>query len=191
MRIGIDIDGVMVNIEEFMLDYGSKYFIRQNVNLVAPDGYDIHDIFDVSKEYEDEFWDKFIQIYLKKRPREFVGEVIRKLKSDGNKIFIITARSTENKYISAKKMQEDTIAWLKEYNIDYDEIIFTSDKVSACVDNHIDLMIEDSNSNIKAISEILPVIVFDAKYNKSANGRNIYRAYTWYDVYYQIHNNLI
>ncbi len=26
MRIGIDIDGVLTNVEEFEIDYGSKYF---------------------------------------------------------------------------------------------------------------------------------------------------------------------
>ena len=47
-------------------------------------------------------------------------------------------------------------------------------------------MIEDNVENINNLSKIIPVICFDAKYNKICKGKNIFRAYTWYDVYYQI-----
>ena len=30
MRIGIDIDGVLTDIERFQLDYGSKFFAKYN-----------------------------------------------------------------------------------------------------------------------------------------------------------------
>lgn len=30
MRIGIDVDGVLTNIERFQLDYGSKYFFENH-----------------------------------------------------------------------------------------------------------------------------------------------------------------
>ena len=31
MRIGIDIDGVLTNIEQFVLDYLSKYCVENNI----------------------------------------------------------------------------------------------------------------------------------------------------------------
>ena len=54
--------------------------------------------------------------------------------------------------------------------------------------NDINIMIEDKVENINNISKIMPVICFNASYNKSCKGNNIFRAYTWYDVYYQIIN---
>ena len=33
MRIGIDIDGVLTDIETFWLDYGSKYCVENNIPL--------------------------------------------------------------------------------------------------------------------------------------------------------------
>ena len=39
MRIGVDIDGVISDMSRFMLDYGSKFFSKQNVNLVNQDAY--------------------------------------------------------------------------------------------------------------------------------------------------------
>ena len=47
-------------------------------------------------------------------------------------------------------------------------------------------MIEDKVENINNISKEIPVICFNASYNKSCTSDNIYRAYSWYDVYYNV-----
>ena len=81
--------------------------------------------------------------------------------------------------------------WLKQNKINYDKIIFSpEDKFDTCKDNNIDIMIEDKVDNINKISKILPVICFNASYNKSCIGNNIYRVYTWYDIYYTIINKI-
>ena len=43
MRIGVDVDGVLTNLEEYQLKYGKKHF--KNVTDVDENGYDICDIF--------------------------------------------------------------------------------------------------------------------------------------------------
>ena len=50
MRIGIDIDGVLTDFEKWQLDYGSKYFLKYNKNIVNPDGYDSDTVFNVTNE---------------------------------------------------------------------------------------------------------------------------------------------
>ncbi len=45
MRIGIDIDGVLTDIEQWQLDYGGKYFSKYNKSVVNKDGYEITTIF--------------------------------------------------------------------------------------------------------------------------------------------------
>ena len=47
------------------------------------------------------------------------------------------------------------------------------------------LGVEDKTENINSISTKIPVICFDANHNKNLKGNNIYRAYSWYDVYYK------
>lgn len=191
MRIGIDIDGVLTDFEKWQLEVGSKFFVKYNKNIVNPDGYDSDTVFNVTKEMDSEFWHDYLYDYAKNEPaRKFAGEVIDKLKNKGYKIYIITARYlTDRNDDLGKEMRNIVIEWLKENSINYDKIIFSpEDKFEICKENNISIMIEDKAENINNISKIIPVVCFNASYNKVCNGKNIFRAYTWYDVYYQIIN---
>lgn len=191
MKIGIDIDGVLTDFEKWQLEVGSKFFIKYNKNIVNPNGYDSKDVFNATKELDSEFWRDYLYDYAKNEPaRKFAGEVIDKLKDKGYEIYIITARYlTDRNDDLGNNMRNTVINWLKENNINYDKIIFSpDDKYEICKENNINIMIEDRVENINNISKIMPVICFDAAYNKMCNGKNIFRSYTWYDVYYQIMN---
>lgn len=52
-------------------------------------------------------------------------------------------------------------------------------------------MIEDKTENINKISTKLPVICFDAGYNRQCVGKNIYRCYSWYDIYNLINDKKV
>ncbi len=190
MKIGIDIDGVLTDIEQWQLDYGSKIIFEQyNKNIRNSNGYNIKEIFNIEERLEDEFWEKYIYEYAIKEPaRKFSGEVTNKLKKDGNEIYIITARYfTDREDENGQKMRDIVINWLKENKIYYDKIIFSSEeKLDVCIKNNIDLMIEDKVENINTISKEIPVICFDSRYNKECKGKNIYRGYSWYDIYAKI-----
>lgn len=186
MRIGIDIDGVLTDIEQWQLDVGGKFFSKFNKSVENKDGYEITEIFNVSDELDSQFWNDYLYDYVTKEPsRKYASEVIKKLKDDGNEIYIVTARYLTNRNTAdGKKMREIVINWLEEQNIYYDEIIFSpEDKKENCKKYNIDIMIEDKVDNINKISSIIPVICFHAGYNKECNGSNIYRAYNWYDIY--------
>ena len=186
MRIGIDIDGVIIDIEKWQLDYGSKYYFEKygNVEIKDPCGFDTIDIFNYEKKDDDEFWDKHLEYYsINEKPRPFASEVIKKLKDDGNEIFIITARYSHEQ----EKMRNIVKNWLEQNKIYYDKIIFSyEDKLQYCIDNKIDIMIEDRPKNINDISKYIPVICYDAGYNEKCTGKNIIRAYSWYDIYCKI-----
>ena len=48
MRIGIDIDGVLTNIEQWQLDMGSKnIFEKYNKEIENANGYDLKEIFNI------------------------------------------------------------------------------------------------------------------------------------------------
>lgn len=190
MNIGIDIDGVLTDFEKWQLEVGSKFFFKYNKSIIVPDGYDSDTVFGASKNLDSEFWNEHLYDYAKKEPaRRHASEIIKKLQQEGNTIYIITARyltSREDKL--GKQMRKIVIKWLRKQRIYYDRIIFSpEEKLDICKENSIDVMIEDSKKNINDLSSSLPVICFDARYNQSCKGKNIFRCYTWYDVYFKIH----
>ena len=197
MRIGIDIDGVLTDIEKWQLDYGSKfYYENYNKEIVNPKGYETNDIFNSTVECDDLFWDKYFKEYsINVEARKFASEVISKLKQDGYEINIITARVSflsHSANIMTKEENEQIVKdWLKKNDIYYDNIIFSpEDKLDICLNNNIDIIIEDKVDNINKISTKIPVICFNAGYNEECKGENIFRVYTWYDIYNTIKNKI-
>lgn len=190
MRIGINVDGVLTDIERWQLDYGSKYFLSNHDRTIANHkGYEAMDVFNVEEANEADFWNKYLKLYVTKEPaRPFAAEIIRKLKKENNDIFIITARKyTTEDSSDGKKMRKILLRWLKRNGIIYDKIIFTNeDKLDACIANDIDVMIEDKTDNIYNISKKLPVLCFHANYNEGCTGPNITRCYSWYDAYVKL-----
>lgn len=195
MRIGIDIDGVLTDIEQWQLDYSTKfYYEKYKKEIINDAGYDTKDIFNCEKAIDEEFWNEHFRDYsLNIAARKFSGEVIKKLKEENYEIYIITARgsflSHSTEVMSVEENQNIVKEWLRKNNINYDEIIFSQeDKLSICIEKNIDIMIEDKPKNITDISTKIPVICFDANYNKDCNGNNVIRCYSWYDIYAKINN---
>ena len=83
------------------------------------------------------------------------------------------------------KMQQLTKEWLNKHEIEYDKLIFEKDKekLQKCIENNVEIMIEDSPNNIKDISTKIKVIKFDCQYNKNVQNKNIITAYSWYHIY--------
>ncbi|MBP3285168.1 MAG: hypothetical protein J6M02_06690 [Clostridia bacterium] len=191
MKIGIDIDGVLTDIEQWQLDYGSKYYYEKfQKGIVSPKAYELFEIFGISKEAEHEFWYRNMEEYSTHAEiRMFAAEVIGKLRAEGHEIYIITARgSWVSKFadiMSKEKSHEIVIEWLEKNGVAYDELIFSAeDKVKVCQENGIDVMIDDSPTNVAKISSAgIPVFCFHAGYNEKCEGEKIQRVYSWYDVY--------
>lgn len=187
MRVGIDIDGVLTNIERFILDYGSKYCLENNIPLKIKEGiYDEQETFGWTEEQTIKFWNEYIIYYATEYPaREFASEVIKKLKEDGHEIYLLTARNNYGVPSAfLNKMPEIVPQWLKENDIIYDKIIYTEgSKLPYCVGNYIDVMVEDKPENIIDVATKIPVINFVSFYNAKVTGNNITKAYSWYEVY--------
>ena len=143
-----------------------------------------------SKEDSHQFWDTHWEKYATSiKVRENASNIIEKLKNDGNKIIIITARTYDSQIVKRgikrqKNMEKLIIKWLDKNNIMYDKIVFSNlNKLKACLNNKIDIMIEDSISNIEQLKNHMKLLCFDAKYNHSYTNNQIYRVYKWDDVY--------
>lgn len=195
MRIGIDIDGVLTDFEQWQLDYGSKFYLETyHKEIVCNNAYETRTIFDASKEQDDAFWMKCFKDYAQHIPvRPFASEVIRNLHQAGNEIIMITARgdhaSHSSTVMSLEENKQVTVDWLHHNQIEYDKIIFqANDKLEICKNEKIDVMIDDKPQNIVAISSQIPVICYHARYNTNCKGKNIIRCYSWYDINAKIHS---
>ena len=75
MRIGIDIDGVLTDMEKFLADYGSKYCIENNLPVnIKEIEYDEFKTFNWTEEQGIKFWNEYIIYYATKYPaREFAS----------------------------------------------------------------------------------------------------------------------
>ena len=203
MNIGIDVDGVLADVADYQLKIGAPYFKEKfGREIIDPDAFDVRDIFGCTEEERKKFgWDTIWTYIIHYPARENAPQVIRKLKNEGNGIYIITGRVyTTNPWHLGKPFPSPikgllcllsrTILknWLKRRKIPYDGIHYCSeqypsDKYSGCRRFSTDVMIEDKAENIIALSKAMKVICFDAPYNRNCEGENIVRVHDWDEVY--------
>ena len=191
MNIGIDIDGVIADIEPYIFEYGAKLLYDKGRTLddIKRKEYETYEIFKWDRDTEHEFWDNYMLEYYKNAPaRAFASEVIQKLKEQGHNIYIITARGISEKDIYSY-LKDITKEWLKENEIYYDELFFEKDKKKIIQEYGIELMIEDYAENIKKLENECDIIVFDCIYNKEI--KNHKRVNSWYEILYLIENNKV
>lgn len=86
MNIGIDIDGVLTNDDDYILDFTSKYCYEHSLK-----GFDNANLYEYRKLNWDEntinnYREEYFLNYIKNESaRKFASEVIKKLRNDGNK----------------------------------------------------------------------------------------------------------
>jgi len=181
LTIGIDIDGVLTDFEDFVLKYGRKYFKRKPTN---PNGFDVDYVFGATKKQTRKFWERYYVKYCITLPaRPGAKKTIKRLKKEGHTIIIITGRklSCEKGFLGAA-MRYTVMLWLWKNGIPCNKIIFCPEhdlKVKICKNQSVDIMIEDKLQNVIAISKHIPVICINAKYNQGIASENITRVNSW------------
>lgn len=181
MRIGIDIDNTITDTLPVLKQYCKKYndeVVKRNLTMNKK-GFAAGNLYDWTDEERQKFFDNILpEVFLKVEPKKNAQEIIQKLKQENNEIYIITARR------KAKNSYELTLKTLQKYNIPYDGLIVGNvDKKQVCIDNNIDILLDDEPQNISSVSEIIPVIAFEATHNEECNGNNIIKVKTWDDAY--------
>jgi uncharacterized HAD superfamily protein len=199
MNIGVDVDGVLVELESYQIEVGGKFFKKKyGYDVVNPAGFDVRDIFNCTEKERKNFWKRYIWKHIISRPaRENSASVLKKLHDEGHKIYIITGRVMVTKKNFLGWLSRTILKnWFRRHRIVYDDIFYCSesnserDKVLGCQNFDIDMMIEDKTENIMAMSEVTKVICFDAAYNRDCEGENISRARNWGEVEKIISTNI-
>lgn len=156
MKIGIGIDDTICRTTEIVHDRLEKYAKEKNLNPL--------DIMNDDK-LKNEFFDIYLEdIYSNAEVKRNAKEVIKRLRSKGNEIIIITARSDIS--IPADESVKDIInKWLNEKEIYVDAIIYAAygeTKAMVCKKLGIDLMIDDDPYNYKEITTLgINCLLFD------------------------------
>ena len=180
MRIGIDLDGVIFNSENYIsafleLTYmdqidESKLNFKSNSSKKRyhiPDA----DFNELLKKYED---------CIKKCPlMPYVKEVIDYLKEQGHELYIITARGRYGKrHISLTKRR------LVKERIKVDGYCFSQiDKVNACKMLGIDLMIDDGYEVVESLSKNgIKCFQFIADRTELVKNKNVEPVYNWGEI---------
>ena len=177
MIIGIDIDDTITNSSKVIKRYLMKYLghdvVKNNFRGIMRGNY-VNDVLET-------FYSKYgIEMGNAIRVKKDAAEVINRLHDEGHKIVIVTARSN-NFYGNA---QEFCINYLNENGIKYDKL-FTAQiyKSKLCIDENIDLMIDDSIDTVEEIKALgKKSILFTSALNKNEKC-NTKRLNSWKEVY--------
>ena len=176
MTIGIDLDDTLVNTRDLLKENWKKYIEENKIVEFTSELPD--DINRFGNKIIDTFWDQYREEMAYPSLIEGAKEVINKLHEEGAKIIIISFR--KGKYITDPYML--TKNWLDRHGIHYDKIyVDTGSKVDECVENEVNLFIDDKESHCEDVSGAgIDVLLFTNQYNHAEN--RFKRVDSWYDV---------
>ena len=152
MKIGIDLDGVVIDSETTFRTYEEIFDIDtlKGNNLTNKE----EPKFQARYNWTDEQEKEFIEKYFLKVSKEsnlmsgFIG-VYNLLKSQGHEFVVITARGG-----FVKEMKDDAIRLLEENNIKFDKYYWkVEDKLEICSNEKVDIMIDDDWKIIKKLAD--------------------------------------
>ena len=171
MRLGIDLDDTISCTRE-EINYLFNEYLNDNKLNEDELSNDIIESF-----YRNNFKNVLTNELVKDKASYYINELIK-----NNEIYIITARS--NDYVNYEvDIEELTYNWLNKNNIKYTKVIFNSyheGKRKTCIDNKIDLLIDNDIDNINWVKSIgIKTILFDDSGKYSGLGRIT----NWEDLY--------
>lgn len=190
MNIGIDIDDTISETFEALLPYSQKYTIEdlKRESQVQLDSNCSNHFYIVYMNGWNEreaikFWEKYYADILRNlNIKKFAAETINRLRKQGHKIYLITARWDMKK----DNVEEITKQWLKDNNVEYDGLFLNaSDKLVLAKENNIDIFIDDSFKNCKLIADNTDakVYIMTSRVNGSFNDEKIKRVFSWPEIY--------
>lgn len=190
MKIGIDIDGVLTDINSFQAKEGKKFF-NDELHYFNECAYDFKDMFHCTYEEKKSFWRKnCLNYYIKPECEKYASEVTKMLHEQGHTIYLFSSRSQTNKKGIIGNIYKELLKhWLEKNKIIYDEIIYcdpeksAEDKFYECQKKEIDIMIEDQKFSAYLESNVSKVILISRLYNLGLELNNIVRVNSFEDIY--------
>lgn len=184
MKIGIDIDGVILDYERVLRTYGDLYdFIElKKDGIINRNEYYLRNRYSWTEEERMNFVNKsFLELSKQAQLIPGAKDVINMLKNEGNELIIISARGgmiEEMKDVAMKKFEKEDLSFDKYY-------WKQEDKLEAAEKEKIDLMIDDSYDVCKKLSEnkIKTIYFRDKDMKKLEQNEYLKEVSNWGEIY--------
>ena len=184
MKIGIDLDGVVIDSETTFRTYEEIFDVDvlKGNNLINKKEPKFQARYNWTNEQEKEFIEKYFMTVSKESNlmSGFVG-IYNLLKEQGHQFVVITARGG-----FIKEMKDDAIRLLKENNIMFDKYYWNvEDKLEICKNEKVDIMIDDDWKIIKKLAdnEVKTLYFRDTNLIKLEENEYIKEVNNWGDIY--------
>ena len=176
LRLGIDIDGTVTSTETFVPYLNQSFDL--NITLDDITQYDLTSLLKISQE---DFWKWMDEnepaIYKEAPLAPFAKEVLNNWKETHHLIYITARR---------KHLEELSLSWFKENELFYHQVdlVGSHHKIEAAKNHNVQVFFEDKHDNAVMIAEELqiPVILFDAPYNREPIPSNVIRVSNWLEA---------
>lgn len=193
MKIGIDIDGVVLDTERQFRNEAEIYDItvRKSNSLINPNELYFQDRFDWPEEEKIEFANKnFLECTKKSNVMSGAKEVLELLKKDGHELIVISSRGGTVSAVGGSVpeipgMIEAAQEIIDKAGLKFDKYYWkVKDKSEICKKEKIDIMIDDHIRNCRKLAEsnIKTIYLRDSNIEK-ANDENIKEVYLWSEIY--------
>ncbi len=189
MNIGIDIDGVILDSEKTIRTKAELYNTINLNNRPIKDANElrIQEKYNWTQNEFTEFVHKyFVECSENSNFMPYVKEVTDLLRKEGHKLIIITARG---KYL--KEMRTIVEEKFENEGLKFDKYYWAQEeKADICVNENIDVMIEDYYTNcIKIANKNIKTLYFrDAGIKEIKDNSNITEVHNWGEIYKYIFN---
>lgn len=178
MRIGIDIDDVITNTSEIIEEFVDKSSNKDKLKMHMKD---IMKGTPKDPEVIKFCMDIYLKVFKKVKVKDNAEKVIIDLLDDGHEVYLITARGDRVEFF--KGSEELTKMFLDNNDIRYTRIIFNAiDKASLCLNNKIDVLIDDSVEHCEDVEKVgVKSILFTSNVNKNI-ATTIERVDNWQEL---------
>ena len=187
MKIGIDLDGVVIDSETTFRTYEEIFDIDvlKGNNLINKEEPKFQSRYNWTNEQEKEFIERYFLTVSKESNlmSGFIG-IFNLLKEQGHEFVVITARGG-----FVKEMKDDAIRLLEENNIKFDKYYWNvEDKLEICKNEKVDIMIDDDWKIIKRLAdnEVKTLYFRDTNLMTLEENKYIKEVSNWGEIYRHI-----
>ncbi len=184
MKIGIDIDGVILDYERVLKTYGDLYdFIElKKDGIINRNEHYLRNRYDWTDEERMNFINKYFLKLSEKTPLiPGAKDVIDMLQKEGNELIIISARGG-----MIEKMKDVAIEKFKEEDISFNKYYWKQDdKLEVAQNEKIDVMIDDSYDVCRKLSSngIKTIYFRDKEMKVLEQNENLKEVSNWGEIY--------
>lgn len=195
MRIGLDLDGVVIDSERVFRTYNEIFEIEKNMDkLVDKSEAKFQRRFDWTLEEQLEYTDKyFLKSVENSNLMAGFKIVYDLLKQEDVELIVITSRGIAPKGNFIQEMEDNAKNLLAKNDIVFDKYYWKQkDKLEACQKENIDLMIDDDYRIVSKLAEngIKCLYYREAGVKKVENNPNVIEVHNWGEIYRIIYNKL-